>query len=877
MHLRPACLAILAGLTFASSAWADGRVVQPGVLRAIRTGITDPSLARAVGPRPGSAPVIIELDRAATPADLQAIRKTGARLRTANGRLLAWSRFVPADVTEASVQALPTVAHVKRVALAPAAGPRPMDLSAKLMGLQAARGARPALDLLTGQGVVVADLDSNAEVFHPQFFRADAGWFDWIDVDKNGMFEPEIDAIDLDRDGKASAGETARWQKTQTMYTWYGNPVKARSTTFDPAIDWLYLDENDNKRRDYGKADGFDDTAPAFGEPLFVPDDVNRNGKLDVGERVARLGTSKFKKVFVRIEYWGDIDHVFERGVDLTAHENNYTNGLYGMDEAMHGTAVLSIIAGDVPLVGRRWVGIAPDADLLLGYELGTSTNSALTWAMAEKPDVMLHELAPWADQPLDGSDPYSTMVDESATKDNVAHSCPTGNNGGMRKHAHVALAAGATQSLAFNMPSFQGTRAQYLQIGINVRGATSVGVKVSDPDGGSVTLDKAASGKLPGGCSYYGTLETSPRGTYFVNAMFNGEGAAAPALGGWTVELTGNAQTAATVDAYLYDDQSTWALGAAWDPSIASDDSTIGYPSTADTCIAIGAHTGHPKASAEPWFTSGPEAEGELRNYSGRGPRIDGVQKPDIAAPDNPWAAAPHIVDGAYGDTPFGGVWPFGGTSGAGPHVTGVTALLAQAGIKGDAAREAIRTGAIHDAKTGATPNMRFGWGRLSAAGALGAVAEGEAPTVSLTAKPAGAGAGEQVTLEPVASDSDGAASELEAKWDDDYDGTWDTGYGPVQARTISKKSEAPEPFKVRVRDKQGRIAEAVVWVGGPPAPDADAGPDGSDDDASTEFPEAAPASDDGGCGCRARTGERHALAGLLAIGLMFLRRRRS
>jgi len=885
--LRPASLiapcALVLLLAPAALAAPQGRTasIDPAIERALHAGVPGQRSAR------GQAEVIIVLDADADAAMLSRLHAAGANLHKAEGRTLSHRRFVPTRIDAAALENLARLKGVRRIALAPARSPLPMEHSAALLALDAARGARPALDLLTGKGIVVADLDSNAEVFHPQFFNADAGWFDWIDVNANGALDPGVDAIDLDRDGKAGAKEKAVLLRQQTMYAWYGDFVDARPDGFDPSIDWLYFDDNGNKERDYGKDKGFDDKSAALGEPLFVPDDVNRNGKIDVGERVARLGTSKFKKIYVHIENWGSFDHVFERGVDLSSHINNYTEGAYGFDEALHGSGVLSIVAGDVPLVGRRWVGIAPDADLILGYELASSTGVGLTWALEQKPDVVLHEMAAWTGVPLDGSDVLSTMVDESVQKDQVTHSCPVGNTGGARKHAQVQVAAGAEKTFTFDIPSFgsQGN-ANYVQLSLNIRGAAGLPVRIQEPDGSSYDLSAAASGYLGNGALYWSTKETSSRGTYFFDLyLYSDQSAKAPAIGTWTVTLTGDAQKAAHVDAYLMDDISSWGLGAAFPPSIADDTRTIGVPATSDHCIAVGAHPGHPSSSAEPWFGDEPEAQTEVRSYSGRGPRIDGVQKPDVLAPDNPFVAAPHIIGGAYGDTPFGGVWPFGGTSGAGPHVTGVTALLAQAGVRGDAAREAIRSGAIKDPVAGTVPNYDYGWGRLSAAGAFGASDKGAPPALQLVAVPASAAAGAQIELRPTATDADGDTGSLQLKWDDGYDGSWDTEYAAVTPRVVTKTGEAREPFKARVRDGSGRIAEAVVWVGVAPPVEPDAGPtDGGATDG--DAPEGGiPAvivggsgGGEDGCGCRAagRSPRAWWLFGALAAAAGLASRRR-
>jgi MYXO-CTERM domain-containing protein len=207
-------------------------------------------------------------------------------------------------------------------------------------------------------------------------------------------------------------------------------------------------------------------------------------------------------------------------------------------------------------------------------------------------------------------------------------------------------------------------------------------------------------------------------------------------------------------------------------------------------------------------------EAQDQVRAYSPQGPRIDGVPKPDVLAPDNPWVAMAHATSDPM-TFPYGAVGVFGGTSGASPHVTGVAALLAQTGVRGDAAREAIRKGAATDAAMGTLPNGQYGWGRLDAAGALGVTAAGITPTLTVVARPAKPAARQHVSLVATATGGDG----FEIKWDDDYDGTWDTPYDSLAPRVVTALLPGTRVFKARVRNSSGRVAEALVHVTfGPP-----------------------------------------------------------
>jgi hypothetical protein len=875
-----------------------GPRIDPKVTRAIQTGLLGASQGHPR--RPGSAPVLIELDAPATGSSLAALRAAGAKLADVNGKPLSYDRFVPAHVSAKAAAALATLAGVRKVSLLSGSGPLPLDHSAELLDLVDARGSRPALDLLTGEGVVIADIDSLVDPFHPTFFRGDAGYFDWIDVDHDGQLTPGTDAIDLNRNGKVDTGETAQLVEAQTV-DFYGAVQPARGAGFDPSVDWLYLDDNGNMTRDYGAAAGFTDATPALGEPLFVPDDVNRNGKVDVGERVVRLGTSKFKKIYVNLSYASlslSASHVYQRGTDLSSFVVDYSQGrIYGFDDAYHASGVDTILAGDVPLVGRRWVGLAPDADLLLAWDIEDSeplpVNGA-TWALGESPDVMLYEIAPWTGNALDGSDPLSVLIDGSSTS--ITHTCPTGDEGSAGKHTAASLAAGASQSFGFSVPTAapKGYPASdqspigEVELSLDVRLGQAASVTLTSPAADVITLDltKAGpfTGTLAGGSLYYATVETTDRATQFVDAYVyysNGMPPVNPPAGEWSASVV--AQTVLHVDAYLNDDISGWGVGAEWDAAIATDTSLVGIPSVADHCIAVGAHSDHVSTTAEPWYSiyyddynvpSGyTETQGQVRAYSPLGPRIDGVQKPDVLAPDNPWIASDHVA-GQY-EKAYGSFNVFGGTSGASPHVTGVAALLAQAGIHSDAARDAIRAGAWVDGTTGAVPNATYGYGRLDAAGALGVTtAETGGPAITLSVSPSVPTTADVAEIVPAVGGADGGAAGLEVKWDDGYDGTWDTPYAASAPHKVTSATPADLPFKARVRDAAGHVAEAVIWVtftqahassdagadSGPGA--ADAGPIRSGARAGAGTP------DKGGCGCRAAgSGDARGPLGLLTV----------
>jgi hypothetical protein len=846
--------------------------IDPAIERALATGLAGPTNRRVQAPLAHEAQVVLTLREAPSAEVLDAVERAGVRLDRVGGVVAIVGRVVSARIDARALARLSSLAAVERVSLAPTTF-LPLDSSGAQLSLEGAWGARrDAEDGVTGKGIVVADLDSNADVFHPHFFRGDGGYFDWIDVDGDGVFTPGKDGIDLDRDGALGGREAALVLRAETMDTFRAEVLPARAPGFDPAIDWLYLDENQNGQRDFGKAAGFDDSTPAFGEPLFVPDDVNRNGKLDVGERVVRLGTSKFRKVYVHLDYPRRVDVEYVRGRNLTEHKNNFTSGVYGFSDALHGTATLSVVAGDVPLVGRRWVGVAPDAELLLSFELNTSAAAStrgLAWAVREKADVFLHEMTQWVSVPLDGSDPFSAIVDETTRTARAVHTCPAGNQGGSRKHARLVVPKGAQRSLPLDVPrDVQGSPVTSVYVTVHARGGRRLSFTVRPPGEAPFVVtaeDETVTGAFGAGARYYVTVETTSRGTQVVSAVFYTETADQPVpSGAWAFDVSGDPDEAATIDGYVSDNVSGFALGAGWVAPFASDDRTIGWPATADLCITVGAHTNHAATPETPWFRY-PGAPLTVRDYSSRGPRIDGVQKPDVTAPDNPWAALPNDAVYAYGPGKHlhGAFGPYGGTSGAAPHVTGTAALLAQVGVRGEAAREAIRAGATVDAITGEVPNADYGFGRVNAARALGGVEAASLPTIVLVPRAKAARPGEGVVIDVDARDP--AGGPVEVRWDDGYDGTWDTPYAPPASFTLTRGEPGRAAVKARVRTASGRVAEAIATVAfGAVAGAAD---------------EAAP--NDTGCGCREAPGSAGArgaaaVSAFAVLALAAARRRR-
>lgn len=285
----------------------------------------------------------------------------------------------------------------------------------------------PALDQegvpITGAGVTAGVIDSWIDIFHPSFFRADGGYFDWVDMNENGVFDPGVDAVDWDRDGKGESKEVLRLAKgTVAWHNEMGMPEKENDgDNFVTDLDWLWMDHNGNGKREWGIGPGFSESFPSYGEPYFVADDVNGSGSLEKGEKLVGLNTCKVKAI-----YLPHLDVVYRRGENLIEYPRVESS-------RSHATMTVGVLAGNNRGF-QRFHGVASDADILVAdMEQGAETQTedtqglpyiaALAWLVGEGAQMVMHEYGSPFGEFGDGTSNMETAIDLAAT-DNSVTSC---------------------------------------------------------------------------------------------------------------------------------------------------------------------------------------------------------------------------------------------------------------------------------------------------------------------------------------------------------------------------------------------------------------------------------------------------------------------
>lgn len=674
---------------------------------------------------------------------------------------------------------------------------RPLEVTSAQVGASAAH-LHPSLSV-TGKGVLIADIDSGIDVMHPAFFKANGGAFDWIDTNNNGKLDQGVDAIDYNRNGQVDQNERARILDGATVLDYASGATDNNDELLSASQDWVYIDANVDFKRNSGVEAGFLEDDPAYGEPLFVVEDANFNDRLDLHERLILLKSSKIVK-------YVDGPRVFERGKNLIE-----AGTAPGLNDAFHGTGVAGIAVGG-QLGYHRRVGLAPDAELLMLSRDSMSQDRdwsadpellLLQEAVNSGANMVLHEWTNPFLRPLDGSTNLEAAMD-AARAQGILQVNPLGNLNQAQKHIErelipgqpltVSLEVGAGYPYGDQLYPYTVVYASLQWSGVQRPSITMVSpngqrvVVPTEPQNQGVTLEDAI---------INAAYETTPRqNTLLTLFLYSQDNRAPLPQGQWTIEIDG-VTTATRLIGRASDYYSSWGKGIGWVES-SPDVRSLCFPSTADSSIGVAAYAGRHEQPQDG------TTQGQLRSFSGRGPRLDDSRAVDITAPDDPYApiaASPDFIQAGYGRSWFG---TFGGTSGAGPHVAAALALLMEQDPAADA--NALETRLFESANrdvlspmpSSELPDDSWGYGKLDVYMAL--YGEPQRPNKAPLALVAASWDNSRLTLD-AAKSSDPDGDPLQARFDFDHDGTFDT---PWQDELVASTT-APERLAKLLNHQQG------------------------------------------------------------------------
>jgi uncharacterized repeat protein (TIGR01451 family) len=596
---------------------------------------------------------------------------------------------------------------VKQIELLNKPAASTLDISVPLIGADQAWSTQDwAGQNIRGKGVRIANFDTGVDVYHPDFWNADGGTYSWVD-DGGGFTGSGGECVDLNANTSCDTGETLRFfEIAGTAASSVGTPG-----VFEADVDWLYNDANGDGVRNYGPPT-YTESSPAFGERIFLVNDADLDNTLDTTEQVIALGTSK---VYATLDWQGNT-HL--RGTDLITSDTDY-NG--------HGTGVAGValggnivnISGTYAVPNRRFVGVAPEAELLSADRINNGYITYIPWAANLGADVMLYEFGGWIGEFMDGSSIMEQMLDMQSAN-GIVQVVPAGNLAGSNKEDTQVIPGSGSHVFTANLSTL--SIISRISMAFLWRNPTvDVTYTITAPNGISSTVLSATTGgswasqSFAGYTIWYRRLDSS-RGTAKYDLWIDGS------LGvghNWLIQAGNPSGTPLPIYAYIADNNYQWSGGMVWiNPN---ETKTVCWPATADSAIGVASYSTRPKDSV---------SVGDLSSFSSRGSRVDGARALDIAAPGGMFEVVAAESRGS-GTSAIGKYQWFGGTSAAGPHVAGAAALMLQKNptLTPTQVTQIVRSSAITDSWTehaaygASTPNDYWGWGKLNVAGAVQSV----------------------------------------------------------------------------------------------------------------------------------------------------------
>ena len=646
------------------------------------------------------------------------------------------------SVAKSNLKPLADLSFVKRIDPAFSRTERPMDQARVANGIDEAYSDYTDANGLpiTGEGVTICIDDSRIDIFHPAFFNPDGGEFFWIDVNENNVFDRGVDAVDLNENGAADAGEILSFFDAHLNVDYYAD-AENKDNVFQADLDYLYNDANNDGARQFGP-DTFTEDAPSYGEMLFMVRDDNENNALDVGETLIALGSSKVKEAYV-YNAMNDAVDVYTRGenlIDYPFHEDSYVS---------HGTGTAGISASGTAF--HRLRGVAYKAEIVLvessiatylNRETHNYRGMAADFGFCKMggAQVTLHEYCMSSEHPLDGSSNDALAIAE-AEGEGLIPICPSCNYNGSKKFSQMRVPP--FQTLTNNVildPEYPMNGIYYLSASFRWRQPDrNVKLSIKKPNGEWLAIS-GGWGQYANGIQYYGMADESDRGTVTRKIILYSSEQGPWLEPPYEFQIENPGQTPLDVWAFVGDNVSGFQYGLIFE-DFANDGtpqtayiSTFTLPAGADGGIGIAAHEHR-------------DGKTGLADYSGGGLRIDGMQTVHVSGTYAQMTPGAHFSPSRspYDSYEHGNFLMFGGTSSSSPLMAGIAALLLQKAPEIDAPgmRKALRDSSDNSLAL-SSPDLYWGWGAVQVPAMLDAAAtamdDSEPPVVSIYSEDVGA-----------------------------------------------------------------------------------------------------------------------------------------
>ncbi len=484
--------------------------------------------------------------------------------------------------------------------------------------------------------------------------------------------------------------------------------------------------------------------------PVYPPGSLTGNGVIvgivdtGVDPRVSdfRDATNNTRFKYAWDQQWSGMPPPgFGYGVEYTEAQINANQIADYRDYDGHGTHVAGVAAGNGQSTGNgqapyRYVGVAPRANIIAvkAYLLETQVIDAVNYIFTRANTLNKAAVVNLSLSLTKGAHDGTLAFDRSLsalTGPGKIITAAAGNRGLENGHARLDLASNANSDVTFSIPTYtpSQTQTEYLLIEGWHDPTATFDIKLISPTG--ITSATVAPGAQTG---YVETADgtiliqndvvTNQLGAkqILVTVAYGTPGTARPKTGTWRINVKRRSGTTSGTSHWWVSQHffATTTLPA-FTGSLIDTASTVSSPATADSIISTGAYTTKTSwtnnvGSTSKYPNSPPLSR--LSDFTSRGPRRDGVQRPDFMAPGFGVMSSKSTnatVSATYQD-PDGVHHIAKGTSIANAHTTGAVALLMEQNryLTPSAARATLRQRARADSYTGTVPNGKWGYGKL-------------------------------------------------------------------------------------------------------------------------------------------------------------------
>ncbi len=421
-----------------------------------------------------------------------------------------------------------------------------------------------------------------------------------------------------------------------------------------------------------------------------------------------------------------------EYGIDYSA----YPDSDFTVSNANTGTGHGTHVAGSILGLGTNsngvWRGMAPGADWVALKVAADFTHVITEAAVAQSYwaawnqydcDMTNASLGGWDDY-HDGSGAVAQIIDQISMDGCVVFQS-SGNEADDNKHASGTLSGGGSEFVAVNIPdTTESTRGTYF---FNLVWYDGSDTSIQRPM--TYSFYDENMNPISNLLQDVDSMTQSPRGT-------QARWGSVIRTGSSSFYIKVENLSGMTMDYHLF------SMGGGGKFSNPDSCYTVSAPADADFAVSVGAWT--VRNDWNTWnhlYCWTEDVIGEYGTFSSRGPRIDGVQKPELSAPGNYIASIrdddawgfPYIgvttlvVSNAYAEGDSTGGLPadyvlLRGTSMASPVACGAAALIKQ--FVPDISRTELvvllQNHARMDQFTGDVPNPKFGYGKIDVEAAL-------------------------------------------------------------------------------------------------------------------------------------------------------------